>query len=426
VTNDSNALKRSTAETVAPIQYPMFRWALLAAACLSFVAFQVASMSYTPLLGQIAVNLGVSLAQAVNLMSCFMLFAAVSFFIAAPICDRFGVATTMTVGAVLCALPAAVTVWVGNSYAAVVAIRVFQGCAVGFSTTGLAPMVLAWFPPRQRGVAMGMAGSCIPLGTFLGAYASSLLFPHVGNWQKTVSLLSVFGWVTLLYCLIVFKMAKAHAHSATVTEDRGEAANVFSAAIRSPFTWVGVAAVFAIYWVLWSAFSLTTSYFAEPSPVGLGLGPLRASQMMGALQVGAFVGPIIGGLLLDKVFAGKTRPALAIAFFLTTIYCTLQFNRICNILPLFLTVLAVSGAGIGMLIPLIQCRINEAYDHRIIGRMNGAWMGIGAFGGAAGLFVNSLAIKHSGNYVPTINIITGAALFGLLLCTLQLKVPQAN
>jgi hypothetical protein len=39
-----------------------------------------------------------------------------------------------------------------------------------------------------------------------------------------------------------------------------------------------------------------------------------------------------------------------------------------------------------------------------------------AFGGAAGLLVNSIAIKQTGGYILPINIITAAAALGLLLC----------
>ena len=79
-----------------------------------------------------------------------------------------------------------------------------------------------------------------------------------------------------------------------------------------------------------------------------------------------------------------------------------------------------------MLFPLIQSLINESYDRHIVGRMNGVWLGFGAFGGAAGLFANSIALKNTGNYTLSINIISAAAVVGLLLCALPLARPRTS
>ncbi len=406
--------------TLAPVaQYPKLRWAVLAATCLTVIAFQVSVMSYGPLLGEIAKNLGVSLAQAVNLMSFFMLFAAISFFAAGPLCDRFGSPAVILCSALLSSVPTAATAWLGHSYSAVIVIRALQGCAVGFVMAGIAPLVLRWFPPQQRGLALGIPGACMPLGAILGVLASPILYRSTGNWQHTVALLSGFGWFALAYSLIVFAVAKSRTPQAISAPDKDKVAAAFSVAMRSPFTWVGVLATFAVNWIVQCAFSLSPSYFAEPKPVGLGLGPLAAGQLMGVVQIGAIIGPIIGGLLLDKILRGKARGVLALGFLLSLTYCALQFGVIYNTRPLFLLCLAIAGAGIGMLFPMIQSRISELYDHHIVGRMNGVWLGFGAFGGSAGLFVNSIALKHTSNYILPINIISAAAALGLILCALR-------
>jgi len=426
MSTDIDTVKAPPATPVDAIHYPKFRWAVLATSCLTVIAFQVSAMSYGPLLGEIAKNLGVSLAQAVNLMTVFMLFAALSFFIAGPMCDRYGVATVLATSAFLSSVPTAATIWLGHSYAIVAVIRALQGCAVGFALAGMAPLVLRWFPPQQRGLALGIPGAMNPLGAIIGVLAAPAIFRSSGNWQLTVTLLSGFGWLALVYSLVVFKMAKSCAPKVNITSDKSTIAAAFRAAMRSPFTWVGVLATFAVNWIMQSAFSLSPSYFAEPKPVGLGLGPLAAGQLMGVVQIGAIVGPIVGGLLLDKVFGGKARGVLAIAFLLSLSYCTIQFGSVYNSRPLFIFFLVFSGAGIGMLFPLIMSQINELYDHHIVGRMNGMWLGFGAFGGSVGLFVNSIALKHTGTYIMPINIISAAAVVGLLLCAIRPPKPQGS
>jgi MFS family permease len=398
--------------------YPKFRWAVLAASCLSVIAFGVTAMSYGPILGEIAANLGVSLAHAVNLMSFFMLFAALSYFVAGPFCDRFGVALTITASTVFSAIPTFLTLWVGHSFAAVAVLRALQGCAVGFAVGAVAPLVLQWFPREQRGIALGISGACNPLGIILGVMLAPLLFRNFGDWQRTVALLSLFGWFALVYCLVVFNLAKSRAPVTLTSEDKAGAGALFRAAMQSPVTWIGVLATFATNWVMQCAFSLSPSYFAEAKPIGLSLGPLAAGQLMGVVQIGAIVGPLIGGLILDKVFHGRAKGMLVTAFLLSFVYAAMQWGSVYNNRSLFLVCLLLSGAGIGMQYPLIQSLINETYHHSIIGRMNGIWMGLGAFGGSAGLFANSIALGRTGSYLLPINIISSAAIFGALMSLL--------
>jgi MFS family permease len=421
MTTDVVAIERPTLpaqSAEAPIRFPTFRWAVLAAACLAVIAFQVSAMSYSPLLGEIAKNLGVGLAQSVNLMSFFMLFGAISFFVAGPFCDRYGFAASITASAVFSAIPAAATGWIGYSFAVVAVIRALQGCAVGFALAGLAPLVLRWFPPHQRGLALGIPGACNPLGAIIGVLASPVLFRNSGSWQRTVAVLSVFGWFALLYCVVIFQLANSRAPEPLFSRDEDSIADAFRAAMRAPVTWIGVLATFAVNWIMQSAFSLSPSYFAEPKPVGLGLGLLAGGQLMGMVQIGAIVGPIVGGLLLDKFFRGKARIVLSMGFLLALTYGLLQFSAIYGTRPLFLVSLVVAGAGIGMLFPLIQSQINETYAPQIVGRMNGVWLGFGAFGGSAGLFVSSIALKNTGSYVLPINIIAAAAVVGFVVSML--------
>jgi MFS family permease len=411
--SESTGQKSSTTPS---FEYSKIRWAVLASVCLSVVAFQVATMSYSPILGEIAISLGIPLAQSVNLMSFYFLFAAISFFIAGPFCDRYGVAASITVSAALSTLPTVLTPAVGHSFTVIAALRAMQGLAVGFALAGLAPLVLQWFPPRQRGLALGVAGAFNPFGAMLGVVLSPILLKNSGDWQRTIAILSLFGWVALVYSLVIFRLARSRKPRTAVSEDKLGAAALFRAAMRSPVTWVGVLATFAVNWMMQSAFSLSPSYFAEAKPLGLGLGSLAAGQLMGIMQIAAIAGPVIGGLILDNVFHGRARGMLAIAFLLSLVFAALQFNDVYGNRSLFLMCLVLAGAGIGMLFPMVQSQINEIYDHRIIGRMNGIWLGMGSFGGSSGMFICAIALKQTGSYVLPINIISTGALLGAFLC----------
>jgi MFS family permease len=421
----SSILEPEVSAQPETVQHSIFRWAVLAASCLTVIAFQISAMSCAPLLGEIARGLGVGLAQAVTVMTVFMLFAALSFFPAGVLSRRMGAPALLIISATLSAVATTALLGLGGAYGTLLVARAMQGCAVGFAMAGMAPLVLQWFPPEQRGLALGIPGACNPVGVAIAVLVSPVLFRAMGSWQHALALMSVVGWFALLYCIVVFRIAKSRMPQGSAHAEPLSSPTAFSAALRQPYTWLGVVITFAVNWIMQCAFSLSPSYFAEPRPIGLDMGPVVAGQMMGVVQLGAIIGPIVGGLLLDKFFRGRARVVLILAFVLALSYCGLQSQFVCGTRPAFMVVLLLSGAGIGMLFPMVQSRISELYEHGLVGPMNGLWLGIGAFGGSAGLFVTSLALKQTGGYTLPINIISAAAALGLILCAIRSKSAKS-
>ena len=171
--NDSAVL--DTAAKPATPPYTGFRWAVLGCSCLTVLAFQIGGMAPTPLLGTIARDLGVDLAQGVNLMTIFMLFATLSFFPAGLLSDRLGVHNLLILSTVFAAVPPTCLLLLGHSYPLVLVVRALQGCAVGFALAGMAPLVLQWFPPHQRGLALGLPGACLPFAVLIAVLLSPVL-----------------------------------------------------------------------------------------------------------------------------------------------------------------------------------------------------------------------------------------------------------
>jgi len=132
------------------------RWAVLAACCMAGACFQLSAMCYAPLLGEIAKSLHVDLPTSLQLMTYFMFFSSISFFVGGSFVDRFGPEAAITVSVLLAFLPTLSTLWFGDSYYSVVAIRILQGFTVGFCMAGIIPMVMQWFAPEQRAFALGI------------------------------------------------------------------------------------------------------------------------------------------------------------------------------------------------------------------------------------------------------------------------------
>lgn len=401
--------------------YPFMRWAILAGCCLSGACFQLVAMAYAPLLGIIAKDLSVDLAQSVQLMTIFMLFSTISFFISGPFVDHFGPAKSIITSTILTFVPTLATMWVQHSYAAVAIIRILQGCSVGFCMSGMVPLIVQWFPSQQRSFALGITGAFVPLGAMLSVVIAPALFSLVGDWKMVMTVISAIPCIVLIYGLVVFSLSRHHipvVEAPAMDSNLGSGDSLFRIALRSRFTWYGIAVTFATNWILQTVFSLTPSYFSEPTPVGLGLGPMAGGSLTTVLQIASMIAPVIGGFIAGKYFEGRPGGLIIIGMMLSVTYGALQFAGIYNQQVLFFMFLILPGIGIGLLIPMLQSRIAEFYHPSIVGRMNGLWLGVGSFGGTVGLFVSAKSLSATGSYLAGINIIMLVALVGFILAEL--------
>ena len=408
-------------------RYSALRWAVLAACCMAGACFQLAAMSYAPLLGEIAKDLSVDLSQSLQLMTYFMFFSTISFFIGGYFSDRFGAPASIIVSFLLASVPTFCTIWVDHSYYAVVVIRILQGFSVGFCMTGMIPLVMQWFPMHQRPFALGITGAFIPLGAMLGMVVTPAAFSVYGDWKSAMMMISIIPFFALVYSLFIFSYTHGKAPQMNHDKPSNESSNdMFKAAIASPYTWLGILVVFASNWIIQTAFSLTPSYFAEPPQVGLGMGPLVGGSMTTILQTASIIAPIIGGYIAGHIFGGRPGNIIVTAFILVCTYGAIQFSAVYQHQTLLTLFLIIPGLGVGMLMPMLQAKIAESYDPSIIGRMNGVWMGVGSFGGTVGLFVAAKALDATGTYVTAINILSAIALIGALSGYILNRINQGS
>ncbi|PLW77112.1 MFS transporter [Cohaesibacter celericrescens] len=406
-------------------EYSALRWAILAAICLAITSFQLVSMSYAPLLGEIAKDLSVDLPTAVQLMTYFMFFSSISFFVGGPFVDKFGPAASIVVSVLLAFLPTLATVWLGHSYNTVVVIRILQGFAVGFCMGGMVPMIMQWFPAKQRAFALGITGAFNPLGAMLAVTVTPAAFTAFGDWRAAMGVVAIIPFAVLVYCLAIFAYSRGKAPQMMGGAPDGSAdGDVFKKAMASPLTWLGITAAFGSMWLLQTAFSITPSYFAEPSPAGIGLGPVVGGQLTTFLQIASIIAPILGGFAAGRFFNGRPGGIIFLGFILAFTYGALQFSGVYDNQALLTLFLILPGLGIGMLVPMLQAKIAESYDPSVVGRMNGLWIGIGSFGGTAGLFISAKSLATTGTYVTSINILAIVAIICAVLVLVMNRIQK--
>lgn len=397
------------------IQDPRFRWLVLIAACLGLAAMQIDMIAYAPLLGDVAKDLRIDMGAATNLMAVFLFTTSIAFIVGGFLCDRYGIMFLIILGLLCASVPAASMPWIGTSYKAVLWARIIQGFSAGFLLCTMAPIVAVWFPLPEKGLASGLMSGSVSLGSAIGVLAAPAVFLASRNWQQTAALLSILGWLALplaLGCRHKSQAFEAQSQSREASSTEGTA---FKQALSAPITWGGVLVTFFSAWCLQTFWNLTPTYFAIDKPIGIGFGPMLSGKLMLAVMIAGMIGPVIGGVIQDKFFRGNAKPILLIGFILSSVftYAILSPVVYTNMVVLVVCLILV-GSGVAFLYPALVVIISGAYPIHIVGKMIGLWMGIGALGGATGMFVSGLAVAKFGNYNAAITQIALAAVVGFV------------
>lgn len=409
-----------------PAHYTGFRWLILISAMLGNVAMQVTNLAIAPILPQIAQSLSIDMGAATNLMTAFLFSGAIALFFSGFICDRYGIMIVLVVGSLCAALPAALMPWIGSTYTGVVWVRIFEGLSSGFLLTVTGPIIALWFPSNEKGLASGLMGASISVGSAIGIISGPALFLATGSWRLTSAYLSVFGWIAVAFAVILSFSSKLRVPTSTVSPDGSVTGRkVLKAALSLRATWIGMLTIFFAGWCLQNLYGFTPSFLAADRPLGAGFGPMVSGQLMLTAMFAGIVGPIIGGILTDKVFAGNVKPVSSIGFllYIGSIY-VVQWGFVYVKVPLLVGTLILAGIAVMFVYPLMYVYVAKIYPLQIVGKMTGLWSVFGALGGVIGLFVAATTLGSFGTYSVPITLIAVGGLAGLIL-SLFLPKPKA-
>jgi MFS family permease len=144
------------------------RWSMLVIALTSTMCANVFVNGAAFLIPTLHSRRGLDLAEA-GLLSAMPSFGMVTTLIAwGYVVDRVGERIVLTVGSALTAAAAFAAAGAGPMVA-VGAFLFLGGMAAASSNSASGRLVVGWFPPEQRGVAMGLRQMAQPLGVALGA-----------------------------------------------------------------------------------------------------------------------------------------------------------------------------------------------------------------------------------------------------------------
>jgi sugar phosphate permease len=144
---------------------PSYRWAVLAAGTFAQTTYSAIWFGVAVMAPQLRQSLHLSLAETGLLISASLVGSVVSLIPWGLATDRVGERVVLLIGLTLCGT-ALLAASAADSFWLLVALLAFAGAAGASVQSASGRAVMHWFEPEQRGVALGLRQTAIPLSGF--------------------------------------------------------------------------------------------------------------------------------------------------------------------------------------------------------------------------------------------------------------------
>ena len=282
-----------------------YRWYALGFTTLCQAAANVLSAAFGPIAPFLQKDFQISRAEVGLISAAMSLTAAPSAMFGGRAADRVGERRVLILSGLVTAF-AAVAISRSGGYWSLVASCLLLGLGNGIQNPAGSAAIMRWFPPRQRGVAMGIRQTGVPLGGILAASLAPVLALTYG-WRAVYIFggLVAFVGATLIFIAYYDPPRTIHTGVVAVRSFR-------DLAYDRQLWWLGL--IFNSQ--LFTQSSVTT-YFVLFLHEALDTSVVGAAALLALVNGVAMVARIGWGLLSDRFFEGRRRPVLLIIVLLT-------------------------------------------------------------------------------------------------------------
>ncbi len=280
---------------------PSYRWAILSMCMLSFFLTFVARFAWPPLIPVVVPILGMKMSQAGAFMSAFYIGYVITQIPAGILADFIGVRLVLTLCLILEGV-ASIGMGYINTYDSGFALRVICGLGAGADFAACTRAIMEWFPARERGTAMGLLLASPSAGIVLAGLIVPALNSLLG-WQgvfKAVGAICIIGGIIVYLTVKTSSTAKMGSH---IMEG-------FRIIFGSKDLILTSLAGFCLLWC-----ELGTATWTVATIKNMGMSLAVAGSILTLYGVGGVLGPIISGVISDKL--GDRKYILIIALAVT-------------------------------------------------------------------------------------------------------------
>lgn len=275
------------------------RWFLLGIATVAQVSVSAIRLGILALMPYIRQDLGLDRAQ-VGLISSVINAGAVAAGIpAGKAVDRYGERLVIGWGCILSGL-VILGVLFARNFPALLVILIATGLLNTSAVPAGGKLVAKWFRNNERGTAMGIRQTGVPLGGAIAAVTLPPLALFIG-WRAALAVVGVVAIVIGIGALYVYREPSA----AALARPHGARIRVRSLLARNDLRAV-LAYVFLFGASQWCFLTYLALYLTE----AINLSVVAAGALLGLGQLCGTLGRVGWGLASDRLFGGRRRPAL--------------------------------------------------------------------------------------------------------------------
>ena len=293
------------------------RWVYLAIATLSQVSLAMIHLGIPAVIPLIQIELRLSLTEVGALVSLVNIGVVATTVWAGKAADRFGERLIIAYGTIAGGLMI-MMVYFTTSFFSLVPVLLLLGVPFGSATPAGSKAVAGWFEQRERGTAMSIRQTGVPVG---GAIAA-LVLPSLAlayGWRFALSFVGVIAIGVGIAVLRLYKEPAAQPVHRAATPIGG-----ILDIIRRKNIWAVTLYASILAGCQWCYLGYIELYLTDDInfPLVLAAALLAGGQILGA------AGRIISGLISDRFFLGRRKPVLvtlgflAIVLALVTIFLT--------------------------------------------------------------------------------------------------------
>ncbi len=290
-----------------------------------------------------------------------------------PIIDKFGVARSITGGALITSIGVLLAPVFDNSIKQIIIVRIIMGIGFGPVTACTSTVAARWFPVEKRGMVAGIVGAGISLGIILGFILTPAILQNVAHWSSAIGWMAAIPIIAFILAFSTNFLTEPKIHETVTAEhDIHKISSDVALAFKSLPTYIGIICMFLFTWAMNAFNDLTPGFIAIAPPTGLGLGPASAGHYMSAVQVGMLLGSAASGFILMKIFGGRIKSVMMTGFLFTALFAlSVKFTLVHSTPMLLAACLFFVGFFEAFIIPMVATFIAINYPAAIMERIYG-------------------------------------------------------
>jgi len=376
------------------------RWPILALVTVAHALGALTALAAAPLAPFLLESLALSRVQAGLFLPAVYLGGVLMALPAGWFTDRLGVRFTFALGQLVVGSMIALAAW-SPDYGLLLVLLVLGGFGFSVLNPATGRAVVEWFPPRERGIAMGVKQT----GLTLGGLAAALILPLIArawSWRHALATAGLLSLASATLVAIFYRSQPAHPSAAPVERARLSELGEF---LRRP----PVLVVFGCGLALSIAQSSLMAYLVLYAKDSFDVSAVRAAQFLAIAQIGGTVSRVLWGVVSDRSFGGRRRPGVvASAAIGAAAYATLALG---SSLPIWLVypLAFVAGAGAFGGVGLYFALVAEIGGPRHAGLLTGAATACSWSGTLIGPPIFGLVLEATGGYAVSWLILTSVA-----------------